>query len=240
MPDKPAPLTVSELAELARLAAEATPGPWTTGGPDSIGQWQIFDDAWEVANATAYSPKERRYGAKHSGPNAEEADANAAFIAASRSAVPRLLATVTALQADVDRLRARTHEIQAEESRRNAANESQYVRVRNAIEAAQRWVSAGEWRHMSSVNAYALIAQQERIAALQDALRALVNRPLLPDAILSAHALLDDAPAPLASERPCVTCGHTRWHHRLERGGHCFEAGCGCAVYEASETDVGR
>lgn len=66
------------------LAHKATPGPWSTSGPDTIAQWEIYDHQWSVASATAYDhndPLSNKPGA--TGPAYINADANAAFIAAN-------------------------------------------------------------------------------------------------------------------------------------------------------------
>lgn len=44
----------STITERLRVAQAATPGPWTTPGPRSIGQWMVYDADWCVATASAY------------------------------------------------------------------------------------------------------------------------------------------------------------------------------------------
>jgi hypothetical protein len=72
------------MTDLKALAQAATPGPWTTPGPDSPGQWMVYDYQWCIATATVYDhdePLSNRPGA--TGPGYIEADANAAYIAAA-------------------------------------------------------------------------------------------------------------------------------------------------------------
>jgi GNAT superfamily N-acetyltransferase len=74
---------LARYAEAEQLARAATPGPWHTPGPDTVGQWQIYDAEWEVANATAYEhdePYSGKPGAR--GPGYIDPDANAAHIVA--------------------------------------------------------------------------------------------------------------------------------------------------------------
>lgn len=81
-------MTQAELDALKALANAATPGPWghwlhQVGGADWRGQWYLLADV---------------YGSDNMG---DEAAKNAAFIAASRAAVPALLAEVERLRAFV-------------------------------------------------------------------------------------------------------------------------------------------
>jgi len=64
---------------IREVAAKATPGPWNTSGPDTIGQWGIYDSDWLVATVEAYDHNERLGTAR--GPAYIDADANAAHIA---------------------------------------------------------------------------------------------------------------------------------------------------------------
>lgn len=68
------------LDQAERLARAATPGPWVTPGPDTIGQWMIYGEEWCVAEANVVE-----HGLPNLGPppDARQADANAAFIAAN-------------------------------------------------------------------------------------------------------------------------------------------------------------
>ena len=43
-----------DLDAIRKRAESATAGPWTTSGPDTIGQWVIYDSEWAVAHAAAY------------------------------------------------------------------------------------------------------------------------------------------------------------------------------------------
>ncbi len=68
--------TITERLETARAA---TPGPWTTPGPDSVAPWMVYDADWCVATASAYdhdNPLGRPRGPAYIDP-----DANAAHIA---------------------------------------------------------------------------------------------------------------------------------------------------------------
>ena len=102
------PPSDAELAELAELAARATPGPWhvrslddqdsmslvavSTEADAGLGDhWPDFDHATMIAATLVQQPRyidiaDQRW------------DANAAFIAAARTAVPSLLAEIARLR----------------------------------------------------------------------------------------------------------------------------------------------
>lgn len=93
-----APLTDKELAEARALEQAATPGPWESAGPWPhvtvyVAQEGDADAICAVWNAT-------NLGAPPPG----EAQADAKFIAATRTLVPRLLATVDHLRAEADKV----------------------------------------------------------------------------------------------------------------------------------------
>lgn len=92
---------VSSLTARLDRARAATPGPWHTPGPDSVGQWVIYDDQWAVAEVRAYShddPMSNKPGAR--GPAYIDSDANAAYIAANAPDVEirRVEATLRVVQ----------------------------------------------------------------------------------------------------------------------------------------------
>lgn len=90
------------MTDLRKLAETATPGPWQTLGPDSPGQWMVYDDHWCIATASWYDP-EYDYATRQKPPDPRayiDADANAAYIAAASPDV------ILALLDEVERLRA--------------------------------------------------------------------------------------------------------------------------------------
>jgi uncharacterized protein DUF6221 len=96
-------------------ARAATPGPWTTPGPDSPGQWMIYDSQWCIASATAYDHDRPMSNAPSArGPGYIDADANAAHIATWNPA--RVIAECEAKLARLERHRpcqdgCKTHRI---------------------------------------------------------------------------------------------------------------------------------
>ena len=92
-----------EEAIQARLDA-ATPGPWSTSGPDTIAQWGIYDSEWLVASAKAYdhdNAMSDKPGAR--GPGYINPDANAELIANAPSDLAYLLAENDDLRARIDK-----------------------------------------------------------------------------------------------------------------------------------------
>lgn len=84
-----------------RMALAAPAGPWTTPGPDTIGEWNIYDDHWVVAHAATYDhndPMSNKPGAR--GPAYIDANATAAHIATNDPA--RVLRQVQAHRAILD------------------------------------------------------------------------------------------------------------------------------------------
>ncbi|MFW3473599.1 hypothetical protein ACN24M_20260 [Streptomyces microflavus] len=90
----PAPMTPDREQEIRTREQAATPGPWESDGAEIYGTLGgvLMIDLW-VGEALVTGDLEQSY-------------ANAAFMAAARSAVPELLA-------EVDRLRARVAELEA-------------------------------------------------------------------------------------------------------------------------------
>ena len=89
-------ITESWLAELGGVAAKATPGPWEYDGqhyeistPRGESYWLIISES-RSAPDQEHPPDE--FGHQY--------DANYAFIAAAREAVPKLIAEVRRLQAE--------------------------------------------------------------------------------------------------------------------------------------------
>jgi hypothetical protein len=95
------PMPDARFNQIRDREAAATPGPWETPGPDTIGQWMISDGEWTVAEASAYSHNDP-YSSKPDarGPGYIDSDANAAFIAHARQDVPDLLAEIELLRGD--------------------------------------------------------------------------------------------------------------------------------------------
>ena len=93
------PLSAADRAALQALAAAATPGPWFYSGL----RYNSGGDIWCQLPG---QPRSDVTGiVAHVGPS-PTADADIDFITAARDAVPRLLATVAALDAENARLRA--------------------------------------------------------------------------------------------------------------------------------------
>ena len=81
------PPTDAERAEWGRLCEEATPGPWTTGGPHLI----------DIAAHDAYIGGTSMADAR--------GRADARFVATARTALPRLLAALSAVEGERDEAR---------------------------------------------------------------------------------------------------------------------------------------
>ncbi|SFK75076.1 hypothetical protein [Streptomyces pini] len=94
------PLSVERLAEYAALAAAATPGSWEVLPSGS--SWLIGSDRVGVTVTTVDSETYRVPGDDHCDAEyaARRAQADAAFVAVARSAVPELLAEVERLRAE--------------------------------------------------------------------------------------------------------------------------------------------
>ena len=90
-------LTPAELAEIRARCDAATPGPWQTE------KGRVLTTEIGYLVAVAESVPASFYTAKPAGSLYERMAANAAFIAASRTDVPRLLATIEAMQAVIHR-----------------------------------------------------------------------------------------------------------------------------------------
>jgi len=93
------PMTEAELTELARLAAAATPGPWEVadGGTFNMGRYVLDEYFVRLPNGDI------SIAADILEPDAgKPSKENAAFIAAARTAVPRLLADLARLTAERD------------------------------------------------------------------------------------------------------------------------------------------
>ncbi len=71
--------------ERLRLAREATPGPWESSGPDTIAEWSIYATkrGWMVATAEVNSYPESSSPKLRGGITGDEANRNAAHIAAN-------------------------------------------------------------------------------------------------------------------------------------------------------------
>jgi hypothetical protein len=95
-------VTKINLDEIEARAKAATPGPWTVcpmdmyifgGDGHMIASNCPMEDTWQVRGAGAEGSGQRPEGSQ---------DANAAFIAAAREDIPRLIAEVRRLQAQVN------------------------------------------------------------------------------------------------------------------------------------------
>lgn len=81
------------LGEWKALEAAATPGPWEDDGGE-IGQHWSLPEPWQKVVSTDVACMDYCYGGSAAG---AERVADAAFIAASRTVVPRLIAAVEAV-----------------------------------------------------------------------------------------------------------------------------------------------
>ncbi len=98
------PLTASELAELRRLEAAATPGEW---------EFQVSnDDGLRRFGTPLGVPVARAFHSRDLLADIAIDDQDAALIVAARNALPRLLAQVEALTAENKRMREALWEIQ--------------------------------------------------------------------------------------------------------------------------------
>jgi hypothetical protein len=105
------PPTVEELARWQKLADAATPGPWIKDAPSYAMPWMVgralpHDDG---PQREVICSLDVEYGNTDDAPRAlaldyDQAVADAAFIASARDAVPRLIARVRELEANVDYL----------------------------------------------------------------------------------------------------------------------------------------
>jgi hypothetical protein len=89
-------LTDAELSELERLDREATPGPWDTDLETSAGRCWV--DSRRHQNMLAEPLfNVRPPSARHM----EQRERDASFIAAARNALPKLLAEIRELRAEI-------------------------------------------------------------------------------------------------------------------------------------------
>lgn len=51
---------------LEERAGKATPGPWRTPPPDSVGEWIVYDADWAIAETRAYSHNDAEWTASMS------------------------------------------------------------------------------------------------------------------------------------------------------------------------------
>ncbi|MFE5090642.1 hypothetical protein ACFRCI_09605 [Streptomyces sp. NPDC056638] len=119
------PMSGQRLAEILARAKAATPGPWCT-------------DAWEIYQGTEYEPGFSAWiGETCRGTSTPEQDrADASFVAAARTDVPELVAAVQLLTAEVDGLRTRVAELEAQRDRRRVrlvALQNDALNVRGAL-----------------------------------------------------------------------------------------------------------
>lgn len=84
------------IAEIAALAEKATPGPWTTSLSSCSIHGDCEDGEWSKVAQSAH-PKSPPWSAHY-----KIWTGDAAFISASRTAIPRLLAIIERLEKDVE------------------------------------------------------------------------------------------------------------------------------------------
>lgn len=91
-------MTDEELAELEALAEEASPAPWRTYGPLVLGPEDYEMDVCDcnMGDGADYADAEEERAAL----------ADAAFIAASRTAIPSLIRALREMRASVEEMRA--------------------------------------------------------------------------------------------------------------------------------------
>lgn len=100
------PLTAAEIAEIRALEEKATPGPWVFESRASSGY-----DEWLVSEDDLPNDDNERPSLLFNAESPCES-ANWDFIAAARTAIPRLLATIAARDAEIGRLKARALELE--------------------------------------------------------------------------------------------------------------------------------
>lgn len=176
-------MTPDDLAAIAALAAAATPGPWISGGFGPSDTWVRITqcEGWPGTPVCEV------------GHNVANRNADAAFIAAARTAVPALLAHIATLTADAlalhDALARVTRERDAAVAARDAlAGAVHVVRVAFAATTASGAQYGAAWDAVDAMPPTAL--QSEGIAA---ALRTSYEAQETLEGALTA--LLDGAPA---------------------------------------------
>lgn len=235
-------LTTADLDRIDAAAAAAqagTAGRWRTSGPDTIAQWAIHDEEWEVANATAYDHNDALGCTR--GPGYIDTDAVAAHIATADPTIVRAL--VAAARATVARREAlpSPHPLYGQIS----TEDEDRLLARTQTEERERYVAGLK----------AVAGQPEDAEPLpwgepgDNPAPALVRRPASPplprvlgyageDLPAGERVSLDvttgrvtiDRPAALVPE-PCAHCGHSRHDHLAD--GECFRStrsihDCGC------------
>lgn len=73
-------MTDLDLDRIEALADAATPGPWFNNGPDTPGEFVVYDGEWSIAEVSTYGPEASRLTA-FKNPSYIDPNANAAFIA---------------------------------------------------------------------------------------------------------------------------------------------------------------
>ena len=101
-------MTRRELAELKALVEAATKGPWHVGFDDGSGaeDRQLWIVAWEQQDALGLNSTIVSGNDGDGAPTGVRSPADAAFIAAAREAVPRLIKQVDRLEAGIAQLLA--------------------------------------------------------------------------------------------------------------------------------------
>lgn len=95
-----------DLDALQALVDAASPSPWTYGDIESVAGGSIYDRSVMIASVLwDPKPKEIPTNIRRVLPD-YEADANGAFIAAARSAVPDLIRRVKELESEIALLKA--------------------------------------------------------------------------------------------------------------------------------------
>ena len=217
-------LTTADLDRIDAAAAAAqagTAGRWRTSGPDTIAQWAIHDEEWEIANATAYSHDDA-LGASR-GPGYIDPDAVAAHIATADPETVRAL--VAAARATVARREAlpSPHPMYGQMS----TETEDLLLARTQTEERARYVAG-----LKSV-----AGQPDEAEDDQPVLARRPTNPPLPrilgyageDIPAGERVSLDvttgrvtlDRPAALVPQ-PCAHCGHSRHDHLAD--GECFRS----------------
>jgi hypothetical protein len=100
-------LSPEELKEIRERAEKATPGPWEYR-PNRFDDWGWVrgPDGWPVANAKAGADCDEDVLATHRIAGTDPYQHNGDFITSARVDIPRLLATVEALQAELAQTKA--------------------------------------------------------------------------------------------------------------------------------------
>lgn len=191
------PITAARLQEIAALCEAATPGPWSAGPHCET----VDGPSWPVCTI-AYDD-ERRPVLDELDPG-QHVHQDARLIAASRTAIPELLAEIARLQSDLDHTTAHDGDHLSKASRRmvdTVMDERDALRLEVARLNAQRADDVHAWHATESDLAHnrrradeaerELVDACARTAALEAGLRDILGDYVNESARIPLEALLD-------------------------------------------------